>query len=311
MIKQIQLPPDKRFSWYDVIAPDDTDMERLSSEFNLPFLLVQDCLKPEHLPKYEETEEGFHFLMMRAFDVDSHPEATTVQELTRKVALFISQERVVTIHRVELPSLIKVRNRCEKPDPFPRNIQMLVHQIVLDAIRTYEEPINRLQDQYDTFETEVLSKKCDMGMIKVYHFRRQLFVLKRIIKQTNDGLYRFKEFWTKNQSMLQDLRENLDQLYFQLDEISDNFEHLLELQIMMNDQKANDVMRTLTVFSTVLLPLNFIASFYGMNFVHLPGLNSPHALGGISALMIGVWIVCLLYFRYRGWFKTRKIDGPN
>ena len=111
--------------------------------------------------------------------------------------------------------------------------------------------------------------------------------------------------------MLQDLRENLDQLYFQLDEISGNFEHLLELQIMMNDQKANDVMRTLTVFSTVLLPLNFIASFYGMNFANLPGLNSPHALAGISALMIGVWIVCLLYFRYRGWFETRKIDGPN
>lgn len=310
MIKRIPLP-EKKFSWYDVTAPDDDDITKLSTDFDLPFLLVQDCLKPEHLPKYEETDEGFHFLMMRAFDKDSTLDATTVQELTRKVVLFISPERVVSIHRIELPSLTKVMNKCGKPDTFPKNIQMLVHQLVLDTIRTFEEPINRLQDQYDNFETEVLSKKCDMGMVKVYHFRRQMFVLKRIIKQTNDGLYRFKEFWETHHSMLQDLRENLDQLYFQLDEISDNFEHLLELQIMMNDQKANDVMRTLTVFSTVLLPLNFIASFYGMNFTHLPGLNSPHALAGISALMIGVWIVCLLYFRYRGWFKTRKVDGPN
>ncbi len=310
MINQIPLP-DKKFNWFDVTAPDDIDIARLSSEFNLPFLLVQDCLKPEHLPKYEETEEGYHFLMMRAFDKDSDLESTTVQELTRKIALFISSDRVVSIHRVELPSLSRVMNKCEKPDNFPKNIQMLVHQIVLDTIRTYEEPINRLQDQYDHFETEVLKKKCDMGMVKVYHLRRQLFVLKRIIKQTNDGLYRFREFWDKNKSMLQDLKENLDQLYFQLDEVSDNFEHLLELQIMMNDQKANDVMRTLTVFSTVLLPLNFIASFYGMNFTHLPGLDSPHALAGISGLMIAVWLICLLYFRYRGWFKTRKIDGAN
>lgn len=307
MIKQIPLPQ-KPFSWYDVTAPDDQDIQRLSAEFDLPFLLVQDCLKPEHLPKYEETDEGFHFLMMRSFDKDSSIDSTTVQEMTRKVALFISPERVVTIHRVELSYLDRVMNKCEKPDSFPRNLQMLVHQIILDAIRTYEEPINRLQDQYDDFETDVLSKKCDMSMIKVYHFRRQLFVLKRIIKQTNDGLYRFREFWEEgNQSMLQDLRENLDQLYFQLDEVSDNFEHLLELQIQMNDQKANDVMKTLTVFSTVLLPLNFIASFYGMNFTHLPGLNSPHALAGISALMVGVWIVCLIYFRYRGWFKTRRM----
>lgn len=305
MIKQIPLS-ERKFSWYDVTAPDDTDIATLSNEFDLPFLLVQDCLKPEHLPKYEATEEGFHFLMMRAFDQESAEDSTTVQELTRKVALFISPERVVTIHRVELPYLYKVMSKCEKPDSFPRNIQMLVHQIILDAIRTYEEPIDRLQDLYDTFETEVLSRKSDMDMMKVYRFRRQLFVLKRIIKQTNDGLYRFKEFWQKHQGMLQDLRENLDQLYFQLDEVSDNFEHLLELQIQMDDQKANDVMKTLTVFSTVLLPLNFIASFYGMNFTYLPGLNSPHALAGISALMIVVWIVCLIYFRYRGWFKTRR-----
>lgn len=306
MIKQIPLPPERKFSWFDVTAPEEVDIERLSGEFHLPFLVVQDCLKPEHLPKYEETDEGFHFLMMRAFDRDSKADATTVQELTRKIALFISNEQIITIHRVELPSLGRVVTKCEKPDSFPKNIQMLVHQIVLDAIRTYEEPINRLQDTYDDFETEVLSKKCDMDMLKVYHFRRQLFVLKRIIKQTNDSLYRFKAFWDKHQSMLQDLRENLDQLYFQLDEISDNFEHLLELQIQINDTRANDVMKTLTVFSTVLLPLNFIASFYGMNFTHLPGLNSPHALAGISLLMIVVWIVCLIYFRYRGWFKTRR-----
>lgn len=308
MIKQIPLP-DKRFCWFDVTAPDDADVSHLSTDFNLPFLLVQDCLKPEHLPKYEETEEGFHFLMMRSFDEESSNEATTVQELTRKVALFISHEKVVTIHRVELQHLSKVSGKCERPDPFPRNIQMLVHQIILDAIRTYDEPLERLQDVYEDFETTVLSKKTDMDMMKVYHFRRQLFVLKRIIKQTNDSLYRFRVFWEKHQSMLQDLRENLDQLYFQLDEISDNFEHLLELQIQMNDQKANDVMKTLTVFSTVLLPLNFIASFYGMNFTYLPGLDSPHALAGISGLMLVIWIICLFYFRYRGWFKTRRSDG--
>lgn len=300
------LLPNKKFSWYDVTSPEDEEFSKVASDFNLPFLLVQDCLKPEHLPKYEETEDGHHFFMMRSYDQGAPHDSTTVQDLTRKVALFISSDRLVTIHRKELHHLTKVMNRCEKPDSFPKNIQMLVHQIVLDAIRTYEDPIVQLQDMYDDFETDVLSKRCDMDMMKVYRFRRKLFVLKRILKQTNDGLYRFRDFWEKNLSMLQDLKENLDQLYFQLDEISDNFEHLLELQIQWDDQKANDVMKTLTVFSTVLLPLNFIASFYGMNFEHLPGLSSPHALAGISIFMVVVWIVCLIYFRYRGWFKTRR-----
>ncbi|MFL5786307.1 MAG: CorA family divalent cation transporter, partial [Bacteriovoracaceae bacterium] len=74
MIKQIPLP-EKRFSWYDVTAPDDADISTLAHEFDLPFLLVQDCLKPEHLPKYEVTEEGFHFLMMRSYDKDAKADA--------------------------------------------------------------------------------------------------------------------------------------------------------------------------------------------------------------------------------------------
>jgi magnesium transporter len=106
--------------------------------------------------------------------------------------------------------------------------------------------------------------------------------------------------------MLQDLRENLDQLYFQLDDLSVNFDHLFELHISLNDQRANDVMKILTIFSTILLPLNFIASFYGMNFVHLPGLNSSWAIVIIGAVMLFVTIFAFWYFQRKGWFKTAR-----
>lgn len=296
---------DKRdFSWVDVQEPQEEDLERLSSEFELSYLLVQDCLKPEHLPKYEQTDEG-HFLMMRNFDQDSSLESTTVQELTRKIALFITDNRLVTIHRVELPYLQKVAERCQKSD-FPKSLNGLIHKVVLETIRTYEEPIDRLQDLHDQFEEDVLSKNSPLSTTQIYNFRRQLFVIKRILKQTNDSLYRMKDFWEESPSMLQDLRENIDQLYFRLDELSDNFEHLFELHISLNEQRANEVMKTLTVFSSVLLPLNFIASFYGMNFTFLPGLNSEEALWILCGLMLLVCFIAVFYFKRRGWFKIVK-----
>jgi magnesium transporter len=296
----------KDFTWVDVQEPETEDFERLNTDFSLPYLLVQDCLRPEHLPKYEESEEGGHFLMLRSFDNESHHHDTSVQELTRKIALFINENRLVTIHRIELPYLVSVAEKSKKTD-LPKTLHGLVHQVILSVIRTYDNPVLRLQDLYDGFEHEVLAKKNEhLSTTRIYHFRRQTFILKRILRQTSDTLYRGKDFWDENPSMLQDLRENVDQLYFQLEEVSINFEHLFNLHVALNDQRANDVMKILTVFSSILLPLNFIASFYGMNFEHLPGLHSTSAVAILSFVMLVITIMAGWYFKRKGWFVTAR-----
>ena len=303
MIKEL-LSKDS-FKWFDVQGPVDQDFERLNQEFSLPYLLVQDCLRPEHLPKYEESDEG-HFLMMRSFDSESHHHDTSVQELTRKIALFFSEDHLFTIHRVELPFLNQVSERAKKSE-HPKNLHALLHQVIISIIKTYEPPIMRLQDLYDGFEHEILAKKNEhLSTVRIYHFRRQVFVLKRILKQTNDALYHCRDFWSEHHSMLQDLKENIDQLHYQLDEISDNFSHLFELHISLNDQRANDVMKVLTAFSTIFLPLNFIASFYGMNFSTLPGLESSWWLFLISSSMVLIAMMAFWFFKKRGWFKTAR-----
>lgn len=297
------LLTDRQFCWFDVEEPRNEDFETLGVKFELPYLLVQDTLKPEHLPKYESSEEG-HFLILRCFDSESNLNAVSIQELTRKVAIFITDDRLVTIHRVALEFINKTITRCKKGD-IPKTIQGLVHQLVLGCIRTYEEPINNLQNLYDEFEEEILYKKIEnLDTTRMYQFRRQLFLIKRILKQTNDALYRSKDFWDEYPSMLQDLKENIDQVYFQLDEISDNFEHLFQLHVALNDQRANEVMKILTVFSSVLLPLNFIASFYGMNFDYIPGLHSEHAFHWVVFMMIAISLAAVWFFKRKRWFNS-------
>jgi magnesium transporter len=78
------------------------------------------------------------------------------------------------------------------------------------------------------------------------------------------------------------------------------------LHVALNDQRANDVMKILTVFSSILLPLNFIASFYGMNFEHLPGLHSTSAVAILSFVMLVITIMAGWYFKRKGWFVTAR-----
>jgi magnesium transporter len=245
--------------------------------------------------------------MLRNFDADSGKEATTVQEMTRKIALFITENRLITIHRVDLDYLDAVKKKVQASDQNCKTLQALVHKVILAVIKSYEKPVLDLQILYDEFEEDILEKKVHLlSTTRIYHFRRKLFVIKRILRQSTDGLVSFRSFWEEEPSMLQDLRENIDQLYFHLDELSDNFEHLFQLHIALNEQRANEVMKVLTVFSAILLPLNFMASVYGMNFTHLPGLNSEAALYFLFGTMVLLSIVAVWYFRRRGWFRTYR-----
>jgi magnesium transporter len=65
-------------------------------------------------------------------------------------------------------------------------------------------------------------------------------------------------------------------------------------------------MKVLTVFSSLLLPLNFVASFYGMNFEHIPGLHSATAFATVVLVMVLMSIGSIWFFIYKGWFKTHR-----
>lgn len=291
------------FEWIDVQNPDQKDVLRLTDEFGLPHLLALDCLKPEHLPKYEETTLG-HFLLMRAFDSESPKDGTTIHQLTRKITLLITDKQIVSIHRVPLPYLKQISER-QNPKHKIGKLKIL-HAIIFESIRSFDVPIERLQNQYEIFEDQVFSSRSRLTTPQMYQFRKRFFSLKRLLKQTQDALIRSHEVWAQDPSLFQDLRENLDEIFFSVEEVSNNFDHLLQLSVAMSDQRANDIMKTLTVFSSVLLPLNFLASFYGMNFSSLPGLKSPHAFYVLCLSMASLGIITLYYFHRRGWFHFRQ-----
>lgn len=296
----------KSYSWIDLERPMRVDFDFIKSEFQISPLLIQDLIKSDHLPKYEQTQEG-HFILLRSWNPGAQEEEIAIEGLTNQVALFISKERLITIHNLELVFLRKFVDSTSR-SIFPENMQILAHQILKNIIQTYEEPLSKLQDYYEGFEHEVLSRTTrSLSTKRVYHFRRQLFVLKGLLKQIQSTLNQCKEsFWANHLTLLQDLKENIDLVYFRLDDISHNFDQLFSLYLSINEQRNNEVMKILTVFASIMLPLTFVASFYGMNFDYLPGLHSNIGLTIVSFLMVSISGVLIWYFKRKGWFMPQK-----
>src|SRR5262249_37251461 len=129
----VDAPP---FKWIDIVAPTPEELAALSSEYGIHPLAVQDCLDPEHLPKYERIGP-ITVLMLRAFDETAAPDADTVHKLTRKVALFFNDELLITVHRAEQRFLeelkVQVAEAAQKTRPKTEAVVVAIVNGVIDT----------------------------------------------------------------------------------------------------------------------------------------------------------------------------------
>lgn len=293
----------KDLTWTDIEAPGKPDMNFLKDELLLPMIYVNDLMRAEQLPKYERYMDG-HFLLLRVYNPTPGNAEISVQKLTDKLAIFIRKSEIVTIHNQVIFPFRKFLDLRKKERDVPE-IRQLIHSLIRVSVLSYEDAISNLQANYELFEKEVLSK--DNGKISnkdVYEFRRKIYVIKLVMQLMQQTLYNSRDFWGPDMSYMQDIKENIEQMYYKLDSLTHNSDQLFALNLSMNEQRNNDVMKILTVFSSIMLPLTFIASFYGMNFSHIPGLNSTTGLIGALVLMFTTTFVTIWFFNKKQWFKS-------
>lgn len=295
----------KDFFWLDLIDPSKAELAVVAKDNSLSATLVADCLDPEHLPKYEETD-NYTFMILRGFDSNAPEDGDTVQELTRKLALFVSDNFLITIHRKELSYVTNIRERWAKMDgdAIDKNsIPLIINDIFLGAIDSYRAPISNALDELEKFEmgTFGASGAKSAVLLSGYYLRRKASVYKRMLRLKNDIVGRIQNgILADHPHYGQNLKENIDGLYFFADELLEGSNNVLNLHISLSAQKTNEVMRILTLFSVFFLPLNFIASIYGMNFEFMPEVKShygyPVTLGVMGTVALGI------YF----WFRSKK-----
>jgi magnesium transporter len=296
--------------WVDVTAPSADDLASLAKRFALPPQAVQDCLEPEHLPKFEKFG-NLRFMIVRAFDSRADAEADTLRELTRKVSIFESPDLILTIHRAPQAFLEKLQeqSRASVNDGAPLDPRRLLVELYAAALRTYEQPLRESRDLLESFEEGILSQKRS-SLEDGYFMRRRASAIKRVIQMMNEIWPQVAAEYQDDPSLLQDIRESGARLHFHAEEFYDDTTSLLNLGLSLSSQKlseasfrANEVMRILTIFSVFFMPLNLITGIYGMNFESMPELRWPWGYAYCLGMMASVTIAVAIYFKGRGILK--------
>ena len=298
--------------WLDVVAPTPEELLEIAGKHGLQSTAVHDCLDPEHLPKFEQFETHV-FAIIRAFDEQSARTCATVQELTRKVAIFSAPSFLITIHRTEQAWLTSLRARFEADPPVrpgKEGLQTYLLTLVLNgAVDSYLRPMEQIESRLDIFEEQVFSGRDSDShafaedLREIHVLKRQVTLIKRLLWRTLDVVQRMTPASGRAASLFRDVHENVESFHFYADELLDDANTLLNVQLALAAHRTGEVMRILTVFSVFFLPLTFVVGIYGMNFDFMPELRWPWGYPAVLAAMGLIVLASYLWVRRRGWLR--------
>ena len=281
------------FEWIDLENPTEEEIRSTSIPFQIDENFVEDALELGHLPKIERTPE-YVFIILRAYTAAENEKVVGVQQISNKVAFFIDDKTLITIHRPSFKFIENTPTNFKSPDD-------AALYLFNELLMTYDEPIRKQVDKMDAFEQDIfLRGGSDLSVEKLYFEKSKARLTKKILLITQNVFDQLRVDDTLA-STLQDLKDTILHLILRSEEMIDDATSLLNSHMTFTAQKNNDVMKLLTVFSAFFLPLTFIVGVYGMNFVNMPELKWEN--GYFIALLVMLVIALFIFV----WFKRKKI----
>jgi magnesium transporter len=288
--------------WVNLSRPTPEETKAiLEGVFQFHPLAIEDCVAPSSLPKIEDYED-YLFLVMHAVDFNRTDKFTTTE-----LNLFLGREFLVTFHPEPLKSVAAVIERCTKATGVvARGPDRLAH-LVLDALVDNYKPVtDEFRTDLDAIEEDVLSGEARDLTPRLMAVRGELNTLRSTIRPQREVVSRLAHGESKiiRPVMLpyfRDLRDNLVRIEETATAQADQVLIFFDLHLSRSDFEANAGIKVLTAITAISLPATIIATWYGMNFEHMPELELPYAYP-----VLGLITLLLTYLVYR-WCKRRGL----
>ncbi len=290
--------------WVDLESPTEKDMQRLGEIAGLDEEALDDCLHGEQQPRIDEFE-GYIFLVLYGLhglkeqeDLDPH-----------KLAAFCGGRFLITVGRHPLLSVRQVRSRCGRhPETLlVRGVDAVLFEIIDTMVDHYVRVIDRYEDRLEALEEQSFETDVDEEVLEeAAEVRRELLELRRLavaqrqlLQPVAKGEYDF---------VSETLSQQFSHVSDHLSQVIDTVDSLRETVVSIRanyhaglTRRTNDIMKVLTLYAGIMLPLTLVAGIYGMNLPLWPPSNHPLSFWGVLVGMVFIAGLMLVYFRRRKW----------
>lgn len=288
--------------WLDITAPQAEDLRLLEEEFHLHPLALEEMLTPHPRPKCMEFAKAYVLVM---FAVDA---AANLELHFREVVIYMGTNFLVTTHNEPFPEIEEcVRRWRANAMPHKEAIAAPLYSLLDTLVDGYFPVIDQITEMVESVEDHIFAGDRPVQGQEIFRLKKDLLALRRVVSGQRDALnliLRQDLPIIPEASLLyfQSVYDHLVRLVESVDTYRDLLSSAMDLHLSVLSNRMNQVMKTLTVISTILMSASLIAGIYGMNFENMPELHTRYgyygALGGMAAIA-GLLVV---YFKRKNWF---------
>ena len=308
LVKDIKaMETDFEVIWVDVVGLADIEtLSEIGRVFGIHHLTLEDLLNTHQRSKFEPFDT-YDFMVIRMAGLVDESKSNAI--MTAQLNIVLQEKFVLTFQVYETHCLGPVRRRIEEMSGLIRERQSdyLVYALIDTVIDHYFPVLDRLSDSVAEFDDGLISEDNDMSLRDIHELRRELQNLSRSIRPNREMLGRLmresSRFSDSTRMFLGDCFDHALQLSESIDVNREICSELRSYHLALVGQRTNDVMKTLTIVSSIFIPLSFIAGLYGMNFDYIPETKFKYGYFYALAVMGTIAAGSLFWFRRKGWFK--------
>ena len=300
-------PPPDVLRWIDLQDPDAASLEMLRERFDFHPLAIEDCAHLDQRPKIEEYPDHL-FLVIQGFACPG--DQVDDMELL-ELHSFLGERYLVTVHRGRLEPLERTWQRlAREPHLLARGLDF-VYYLIADGVVDANFPIlDLIADELDEIEDAVLASPDREDLHRIFELKRQLVAMRKVLSPQRDafgllakrGDARVRE---RTALYLRDVYDHLVRINESIEANRDLLGNALDAYLSAVGQRTNEIMKALTIMSTVFLPLAFVVGFFGQNFDNLPFVrgwfHSDHLMWAMIVTCIALPVGMFTWFKSKGW----------
>lgn len=286
--------------WVDMVAPTAAERQLLHTQFQFHPLALEDIEHRHQRPKIE-VYSNHYFIVVYAIHLGEVHENLDLHE----IAIFLGKNYVVTVHSDPVPELQAALERWEhSTESIGSDVGAVLYAIMDGLVDEYFPLIDELADRVEMLEEKIFDHFDRQALNDIFTLKKDLLALRRVVAPQRDV---FNVLMRRDPPILpvgsiiyfQDVYDHTVRVLDSIDTYRDLLSSALDAYLSVQGNALNEVMRRLTVISTIFLPLTFLSGFFGMNFSNLP-FDKPLAMWFSIGIMALTPIAMYLWFRSRG-----------
>jgi len=291
--------------WVSLEQPSEKEIDDvLRGIFHFHPLAIEDSQTPEYqAPKVDDFGEYLFILALALRPNESLDELSTSE-----LDLFLGRHYVVTSYRSPvMPPIRDVWKRLERDERvLERGADFLCHAILDHLVDDYMPVIDAMDDEVERLEDEVIDRPHPRVLERILQLKHATLTLRRIIAPQREVMNRlsrddFPQIDRQNRIYFRDIYDHLVRTQDLSESLRDLITSTLDTYLSATSNRLNEVMKALTIVSTVFLPLTFVAGVYGMNFAFMPEIGWRYGYLMVWGVFIVIIIGMIWWFKRRGW----------